>query len=60
VRLQRQDHRTTDFTLNTVNLGINYLLKGHTINWKLDVAINDRQVAGKNAHTVRLQTQLFF
>ncbi len=60
VRFQRQDNPHTDFTLNTVNLGINYLLKGHTINWKLDVALNDRQVAGKNAHAVRLQTQLLF
>ena len=60
VRYQRQDNPDTDFTLNTVNLGINYLLKGHTINWKLDFAINERQVGGKNAHAIRFQTQLLF
>jgi hypothetical protein len=60
VRLQRQDNPDTDFTLNTINLGINYLLKGHAINWKLDFAINDRRVDGETANTLRLQTQVLF
>jgi hypothetical protein len=60
VRLQRQDNPDADFTLNTVNLGLNYLLKGHAINWKLDVAINDRRVQGETANTIRLQTQVLF
>jgi hypothetical protein len=60
LRLQRQDNPGADFTLNTVNLGINYFLKGHAINWKLDLAINDRQVAGESANAVRFQTQVLF
>jgi len=60
VRYQHQDNPDTDFTLNTVNLGINYLLKGHAINWKLDFAINDRKVGGENANAIRLQTQVLF
>jgi hypothetical protein len=60
VRFQRQDNPDTDFTLNTVNLGINYLLKGHAINWKLDFAINDRRVDGETANALRLQTQVLF
>jgi hypothetical protein len=60
VRLQRQDNPDADFTLNTVNLGINYLLKGHAINWKLDVALNDRRVQGETANAIRLQTQVLF
>jgi hypothetical protein len=59
VRLQRQDS-DAGFTLNTVNLGLNYLLKGHAINVKLDYAIDDRLVAGAKADTFRGQTQLLF
>jgi hypothetical protein len=59
VRLQRQDS-DAGFTLNTVNLGLNYLLKGHSINVKLDYAIDDRLVAGSKADTFRAQTQLLF
>jgi hypothetical protein len=60
VRIQRQDNPNADFTLNTINLGVNYYLKGHAINWKLDVALNDRRVAGETANAVRLQTQVLF
>jgi hypothetical protein len=60
LRLQRQDNPDADFTLNTINLGLNYLLKGHAINWKLDVALNDRRVDGEAVSTVRLQTQVLF
>jgi hypothetical protein len=47
-------------TLNTVNLGLNYLLKGHAINVKLDYAIDDRQVGVEKVDTFRCQTQLLF
>jgi hypothetical protein len=60
VRIQRQDNPNADFTLNTINLGVNYLLNGHAINWKLDVALNDRRVAGEAANAVRLQAQVLF
>ncbi len=60
VRWQHQDNPNADFTLNTLNLGINYLLKGHAINWKLDVAINDRRVEGEAVSAVRFQTQVLF
>ena len=46
--------------LNTVNLGLNYLLKGHAANFKLDYAINDRRVSDSNADTFRFQSQLMF
>ena len=59
VRLQRQDS-DAGITLNTVNLGLNYLLKGHAVNVKLDYAIDERQVAGNKADTFRCQTQLLF
>ena len=59
VRLQRQDPDTGS-ALTTVNLGLNYLLKGHSINVKLDYAIDDRLVAGAKADTFRAQTQLLF
>ena len=60
VRFQRQDNPDANFTLNTVNLGLNYLLKGHAINFKLDYAINDRRAAGEDVDTIRFQTQLVF
>jgi hypothetical protein len=60
VRVQRQDNPDADFTLNTVNLGLNYLLKGHAINFKLDYAINNRRVAGENVDAVCFQAQLLF
>ena len=59
VRLQRQDS-DAGLTLNTVNLGLNYLLKGHAINVKLDYAIDDRQVGVEKVDTFRCQTQLLF
>jgi hypothetical protein len=60
VRFQRQDNPGADFELNTINVGLNYLLRGHTVNWKLDYAINDRRVDGETANTVRLQAQILF
>jgi hypothetical protein len=60
VRFQRQDDTNAEFTLNTFNVGLNYLLKGHAANCKLDLAINDRRVAGEGTNAVRFQTQLFF
>jgi hypothetical protein len=59
VRLQRQDS-DAGFTLNTLNIGLNYLVKGHAINVKLDYAIDDRLVGGEKAGTFRAQTQLLF
>jgi len=60
VRLQRQDNPDAAFELNTVNLGLNFLLKGHAINFKADYAINDRRVAGEDVDALRFQTQLVF
>ncbi len=68
VRFQRQDD-TRDpedgggagLTLNTVNLGLNYYLKGQAVNFKVDYALNDRLDAdGLGADTLRLQAQLLF
>jgi hypothetical protein len=59
LRLQRQDS-DTDVPLNTFNVGLNYLVKGHAINVKLDFAINERLAAGEKASTCRAQTQLLF
>jgi hypothetical protein len=60
LRLQQQDNPDADFTLNTINLGLNYYLKGHAINCKLDFALNDRQIGGENVNALRFQTQLLF
>ena len=60
VRFQRQDNPDAAFELNTVNLGLNFLLKGHAINFKADYAINDRRVAGEDVDAFRFQTQLVF
>ncbi len=59
LRLQRQDS-DAGFELNTVNLGLNYLLKGHAVNFKLDYAVNDRRVSDSNVDTFRFQSQLMF
>ncbi len=66
VRFQRQNP-DIGRTLNTVNLGVNYYLKGHNINFKADYAINDRRVpddgrirGGSKQDAIRLQAQLFF
>ena len=60
VRFQRQDKQNKAFEVNTVNLGLNFLLKGHAINFKADYAINDRRVSGEDVDTFRFQTQLVF
>jgi hypothetical protein len=66
VRFQRQNP-DVGRNLNTVNLGVNYFLKGHNINFKVDYAINDQRIpedapirAGSKQDAVRFQTQLFF
>ncbi len=66
LRFQRQNP-DVGRVLNTINLGLNYFLKGHNINFKLDYAINDRRVpedaptrAGSKQDAIRFQTQLFF
>jgi hypothetical protein len=46
--------------LNTFNIGLNYFLKGHNINFKVDYAINDRFIAGERVDAFRFQTQLLF
>ncbi len=63
LRFQRQDDLEEDgFELNTINLGLNYYLKGQNANLKVDFAINDRFDAddeqGKAA--LRFQAQLLF
>jgi hypothetical protein len=60
LRFQRQDNPDADFTLDTYNVGLNYLLKGHAINFKLDYAINDRRVGTETFDAFRCQTQLLF
>jgi len=60
VRFQRQDNPNAGFELTTVNLGVNFLLRGHTINVKVDYAFNDRLVSGERVDAVRFQTQLVF
>lgn len=68
LRFQRQDDsRETGtaagagFALNTINLGLNYYLKGQAANLKLDYALNDRRDGeGQRVDTLRLQAQLLF
>jgi len=56
-----QDNNTTDRELDTYAIGLNYFLKGHNINFKVDYAINDRFAAdGDRADAFRFQTQLLF
>ncbi len=59
VRWQHQDP-DVGASLDTVNLGLNYFLKGHNINFKVDYAINDRIIAGDKVDAFRFQTQLLF
>ena len=59
VRWQRQEPNGGT-ELNTVNLGINYLVRGHAVNIKLDYALNDRLIGGERVDAFRLQTQLVF
>jgi hypothetical protein len=60
VRFQRQDNPDAEFTLNTYNLGLNYFLKKHAFNIKLDYAISERMVGGEGVDAFRIQTQLLF
>lgn len=62
VRFQRQDDsRVGGLNLNTVNLGLNYYLKGQAANLKLDYAMNDRRDdAGQRRDTLRFQAQFLF
>lgn len=47
--------------LNTFNIGLNYFLKGHNINFKADYAINDGlNSRGNRVDAFRFQTQLLF
>jgi hypothetical protein len=59
VRFQRQNPDVGS-TLNTVNFGVNYYLKGHNINFKADYAFNDQRINGSKKDAIRFQTQLFF
>jgi hypothetical protein len=59
VRWQYQDP-DEGLSLDTFNLGLNYFLKGHNINFKADYAINDRRIGGEKVDAVRFQTQLLF
>lgn len=58
-RWQFQDPDTGS-SLHTYNLGLNYYLKGHSINFKADYAINDRRINNEKVDAVRFQTQLLF
>jgi hypothetical protein len=59
LRWQRQDP-DSGASLDTVNIGLGYYLKGHNINFKIDYALNDRLVAGDKKDAFRFQTQLLF
>ena len=59
LRWQYQDE-SQGSKLNTFNIGLNYFLKGHNINFKADYAINDRKIDGKRVDAFRFQTQLLF
>lgn len=63
VRYQHQDRENaTEYKLDTFNIGLNYFLKGHNINFKIDYAINDRinTTTGEKFDAFRFQTQLLF
>jgi hypothetical protein len=55
-----QDNDNTDVELNTFAIGLNYFLKGHNINFKVDYAINDKIIDGERVDAFRFQTQLLF
>ncbi len=57
-----QDNDDTDRELNTFAIGLNYILKGHNINFKVDYAINDKFSGddGDRVDAFRFQTQLLF
>jgi hypothetical protein len=55
-----QDFDDTNVKLNTVAVGLNYFLKGHNINFKVDYAINDKIIDGDRVDAFRFQTQLLF
>ncbi len=59
VRYQRQDPDEGQ-SLDTINVGLNYYLKGQAINFKADYAFNDRRVGGERVDAFRFQTQLVF
>lgn len=59
LRWQHQDP-DNGTELNTFNIGLNYFLKGHNINFKVDYAINDQIINGDKVDAFRFQTQLLF
>ncbi len=46
--------------IDTFAIGLNYFLKGHNINFKVDYAINDKIIDGDRVDAFRFQTQLLF
>jgi hypothetical protein len=60
LRWLHQDNDNTDVELDTFAIGLNYFLKGHNINFKVDYSINDKIIDGDRVDAIRFQTQLLF
>jgi hypothetical protein len=60
LRWLHQDNDNADVKLDTFAIGLNYFLKGHNINFKVDYAINDKIIDGDHVDAFRFQTQLLF
>jgi hypothetical protein len=63
LRWMHQDNDNTDRKLDTFAIGLNYFLKGHNINFKVDYAFNDQFIpanTGDRVDAFRFQTQLLF
>ncbi|MDO3379890.1 porin [Geoalkalibacter halelectricus] len=58
----RWQHQNPDVgpKLDTLNLGLNYYLRGHNVNFKVDYAVNDQIIAGERVDAFRFQTQIYF
>jgi hypothetical protein len=59
IRWQHQDP-DNGFKLDTLNLGLNYYLRGHNINFKVDYAFNDRIITGNRVDAFRFQMQIYY
>lgn len=59
VRWQHQDPDVGS-SLDTINLGINYFLRGHNLNFKADYAINDQRIGGERVDAFRFQAQVYY
>jgi hypothetical protein len=59
VRWQQQDPDTGS-TLDTIGLGLSYLLSGHRVKITGEYSIDDLRIGGQEKDAFRIQTQLFF